>query len=137
MNELQEIPKRDILKYIKAYAHKFNGCLTGEVFRDAIREIERLRASNERLDNLVRELALLGRKATEELERHKQGWISVEERLPDKPGHYISYSQTGISLTWFNGDQVKDSFDELGFYLYPGITHWQPLPEPPKEVERG
>ena len=58
-------------------------------------------------------------------------WISVEDRLPDN----------GMYLTcWNNGDietyEMEDN-DTFGWEekLTPSlwITHWQPLPAPPKE----
>jgi hypothetical protein len=54
-------------------------------------------------------------------------WISVDERLPDK------YKSVLISCE----DEVRiDCIDEYGWwhynYLY-RVTHWMPLPEPPKK----
>lgn len=46
-------------------------------------------------------------------------WISVEDRLPNHRDIVLTY----------DGNEVEfDSFPLLGT-----ITHWQPLPEPPKE----
>ena len=61
----------------------------------------------------------------------KQEWISVDERLPDKEGTYLTYT-----------DKDRMLFDS--FCIYPSIgtkfwiggngkvTHWMPLPEAPK-----
>ena len=61
----------------------------------------------------------------EQLERR---WIPVTERLPDKPMKCLVYTERGeyggYEITYYN----------QGFYLqYSNVTHWMPLPEPPKE----
>ena len=65
-------------------------------------------------------------------------WIPVTERLPEKANHYLVYIECKCSawmqVAWFcekfywehmHGDDV---FKET-------VTHWMPLPEPPKEGE--
>ena len=61
----------------------------------------------------------------------ESAWISVEDRLPDKEGTYLTYT-----------DKEKTIIDV--FCIYPShgtkfwvggngkVTHWMPLPEPPK-----
>src|SRR6266850_8242718 len=61
-------------------------------------------------------------------------WISVGERLPDKIGHYLTFSP-GIRR---NGGPIHSStFQMRGFpakVQFPnGITHWMALPDPPVE----
>ncbi len=56
-----------------------------------------------------------------------QQWISVEERLPDNPMKCFVYTKrgkySGYEITYYN----------QGFYVqYCEVTHWMPLPEPPK-----
>ena len=56
-----------------------------------------------------------------------QEWISVDDRLPDKPMKCLVYTKRGecggYEITYYN----------QGFYLqYSNVTHWMPLPEPPK-----
>ena len=68
------------------------------------------------------------------------GWISVKDRLPEKCGRY---------LCWFGGNkcvvgaEIETYLPELhGFgsferyEVYPNITHWMPLPEPPLQGNR-
>lgn len=58
------------------------------------------------------------------------GWISVEDRLPEKDGSYLVYLSKGKAVCtahfW-----TKD-LSWSGRRLNPYITHWQPLPAPPK-----
>lgn len=62
------------------------------------------------------------------MSQSKGKWISVEERLPDKQARFLIVDKDGQMNTalytpqfgWFSGVRIKD------------ITHWMPLPEPPK-----
>ena len=57
-------------------------------------------------------------------------WISVKDRLPEKHTFNLVYSdETGIDVIYFGyrGIFQNDYADEVK-----GITHWMPLPEPPK-----
>lgn len=81
-------------------------------------------------------------------------WIPVTERLPEENGRYLTlYSLKTKPCAWrhkvygFAKDLVEiDAYDfkerKPGFYGYDGeygyyedkdVTHWMPLPEPPKE----
>lgn len=65
------------------------------------------------------------------LERDR--WISVEERLPEEkravlvwqPQYLNSYVVTLSEGEWF-------VFGGYGTRVF-GVTHWRPIPEPPKE----
>lgn len=76
--------------------------------------------------------------------RNNGGWISVKDRLPKTGEMYIIYDPT-------DEETIKDVtpvacafyYDEIGFgmpdledvdgvVLFPGVTHWQELPDPPK-----
>ena len=59
-------------------------------------------------------------------------WISVEERLPEDRMHYL------VACTW-NGIRwvTKLLWDGYRFHIKQAgsiVTHWQPLPEPPKAL---
>ena len=66
----------------------------------------------------------------------KQEWISVEERLPEENGQYLTC--VCVSHPAFENLTTIDvvSYGKShGFYLYnetENVTHWMPLPEPPK-----
>lgn len=59
----------------------------------------------------------------------KQEWISVSERLPDGNGRFLTVDKKGDMMVcywekrfgWFASVCNKNA-----------ITHWMPLPEPPK-----
>ena len=57
-----------------------------------------------------------------------QEWISVDDRLPDKNTTVIATTDNGIVF------QCLYAYD--GWDLWDGnevnITHWQPMPQPPK-----
>lgn len=61
-------------------------------------------------------------------------WISVEECLPEERDRYLTVSNE----PWF-GTTVVDTMRWNGTWMYDGrptdatVTHWMPLPEPPKE----
>ena len=62
-----------------------------------------------------------------------QQWIPVTERFPDKPGDYLVLSKNrNYSVrTFLIYDEVRKEFIHIENGI---ITHWMPLPEPPKEV---
>ena len=65
-----------------------------------------------------------------QFEANQPKWISVEERLPEKNGKYIVCTAKGSVYC------TKFSIDVCGIFhtdMYTHITHWMPLPEPPKE----
>jgi len=64
-------------------------------------------------------------------------WIPVTERLPEEDGMYLVHGKWSAS-----GRKVTDTCE---FYVHDGyfraawnfdVTHWMPLPEPPKEEQR-
>ena len=81
-------------------------------------------------------------------------WISVEDRLPEN-GRYLVFQKSFISgghcdfATFtqcysgllgdpMNGKQLWYKYDgEYGDYEVTNVTHWMPLPEPPKEDTNG
>jgi len=70
-----------------------------------------------------------------ELDRLKRGgWVSVKERLPRSGDTVLVYYRRGDY-------RRMDIVRYLGHWIfidpYIEVTHWQPLPEPPKERENG
>jgi len=72
-------------------------------------------------------------------------WISVEDRLPESQNIYLaSWDYDGHK--GIVGEAYHDGSNKWVFPFYanekdvmtvmPNVTHWQPLPEPPKgEIE--
>ena len=66
-------------------------------------------------------------------------WISVKDKLPEKEFFYIAYDpddgedQSHCVIPLFY-DKVRGFIDiESGVIeFFPGVTHWMPLPQPPK-----
>lgn len=54
-------------------------------------------------------------------------WIPVEERLPDDETKVICYPEY-YKVHYENGDWWSGNYR----IIY-GVTHWQPLPEPPAD----
>lgn len=72
---------------------------------------------------------------TVEVEPDK-GWISVKDRLPECDGLYIVCKtveghQICFEARWRRNEWLSVVNDNQLDY----ISHWQPLPEPPKEVQ--
>lgn len=77
--------------------------------------------------------------ALELLKAQEAGWISVKERLPDKNGQYLCWfgknmGAKGTAIaTYLEMWQAFGSLESLE--MYPNVTHWMPLTEPPKEED--
>ena len=59
-----------------------------------------------------------------------QKWISVKERLPKAYEDVLAFRESGCEVEFCL--DVKNSFwqnDPISEYL---VTHWMPLPQPPK-----
>ena len=61
-------------------------------------------------------------------------WISVDDRLPEEDGYYLCCIKSSLFPDRVYIDILecaKSSFEEGHIYT-DTITHWMPLPEPPK-----
>ena len=64
-----------------------------------------------------------------------QEWISVDDRLPEESGYYLVFTDIGrIALLAYSKkyqafNAHDDSYSEE--YVIP-VTHWKPMPNPPK-----
>lgn len=57
-------------------------------------------------------------------------WISVDDRLPDNYGVYLTFTEHGDTcVDYYNPTDNGESGD---FRNQDNITHWKPLPQPPK-----
>lgn len=57
----------------------------------------------------------------------QQRWVSVKDRLPDKIGKVLVVDNGKVDINSWAGKY------EGWYYVNKNITHWMPLPEPPKE----
>ena len=62
------------------------------------------------------------------------GWVSVEDRLPDDTKQKIVFHKRGVSFAYFSGNYWWSSIG--GRHSLDTVTHWMPLPKPPKEDEK-
>ena len=64
-------------------------------------------------------------------------WISIKDSLPEEGGRYWCYvkeiTDLGISYYQWNCSyhEIEKRWTE-NTYIVPIVTHWMPLPEPPK-----
>jgi hypothetical protein len=56
-------------------------------------------------------------------------WISVDDRLPDVGVHVFVYPSEPLPIRYMK----KDGDDIVWFFDALPVTHWMPLPQPPKE----
>ena len=63
-------------------------------------------------------------------EANKPRWISVTERLPEKYSNCIVFSDGYVKEAHFC---LENFYDPIEDYMRYKVTHWMPLPEPPKE----
>ena len=68
-----------------------------------------------------------------------QEWISVDDKLPEKSGYYLVFADNGRRevLSYSKKYQAFNAFDDAYSeeYVIP-VTHWTPMPNPPKGEER-
>lgn len=63
-----------------------------------------------------------------------QEWIPVTERLPDESGMYIVAAKDGHAqrITFVIWQKRNKVWNLTGARSYWKVTHWMPLPDPPK-----
>lgn len=74
------------------------------------------------------------RRENAKLRARVQEWISVEDRLPEEDGYYLCCIKSSLFPDRVYIDILecdKSSFEEGHIYT-DTVTHWMPLPEPPK-----
>lgn len=71
-------------------------------------------------------------------EQEQRRWIPVTERLPEKDDRFMcTYKFNSNSEMQFVGDLYYFASDKHPYWQHESagviVTHWMPLPEPPKE----
>lgn len=69
----------------------------------------------------------------QQLEAQVPKWISVEERLPEDDDDVLMMTDMGMSMGYYCRDSFIDSWVDYVNSDSKCVTHWMPLPEPPKE----
>ena len=114
--------------------------VSSEIKREAADAIEELSEDNAALNgvvtNLLEQLADLGKTSK---------WTSVKDALPkEERKTYWVYTNDGSQheCRWTNnrfglGESDKWGWSVFDIPQYTIVTHWMPLPEPPKEDDNG
>ncbi|MDD4971865.1 MAG: DUF551 domain-containing protein [Paludibacter sp.] len=93
---------------------------------------------NEWRSHMVKESFIGGwQAATKQSEASK--WISVNDILPEVGDWYLIYSHDSSSTMAFldsipSGTPIWLAHNDTDLGEWENVTHWQPLPEPPKEL---
>jgi len=113
-----------------------NGWALNETLDQAADAIEELSRENESLAKSVNE-------ASELLQKRKPRWISVEERLPEEvrksylcrtdSGYHCEVRWTDNVYGLWTGGGGQWGWSIFDIPQYAKVTHWMPLPQPPKE----
>lgn len=79
--------------------------------------------------------------ARREIEDAAPQWRRVEEEMPKDYGDYLGYADGEVMFLLFNPDTTDkwkwSACDAEGSFdvSVDEVTHWMPLPEPPKEAQ--
>ena len=65
-----------------------------------------------------------------EMGSENNGWIPCSERLPENQLDVLVYERNRGVVIGFCASDGQWANDAINFS---GVTHWQPLPDPPKE----
>lgn len=126
--------------------------LRGEYGYDTRKEIRVMRAAADAIEDLIE----LSRRQEVELVEltgelaSKHRWIPVTERLPEEMdrscgGWSAEIRPSDDVLVWLSSEKIQSvawyshtynewtTVDENTVYYFGEVTHWMPLPEPPKE----
>ena len=111
------------------------GCDVGDEITKLHKRIDRLKKQNETL-TIQRNAWALTAKVV------KPEWISVDERLPEEKGFYLTFQDGKLWINNFDAQKCKfgvwwhytpDGRREKNYRFIEAdkITHWMPMPEPP------
>ena len=120
----------ELIKRLRDFAVELLRAEDALLVRDAADAIEELQEDNAELNGTVSNL--IGQIA--ELSNPK--WIPVAERLPEYGRHVLVYAgffQPYIEVGYYCEDRKwRFTYDDAEIVC---VSHWMPLPDPPKEGE--
>lgn len=130
----------EIIKALRQFIHQFDGRDVGDYFVEDVLEAaaDLLELDVPPTDMVPKDFhdrcmeMEIGRRML--LEQNAPKWISVKDRLPEY-GRYL------VTVAKDDGDVIAHTaaYNDLGWWMHSNvgkITHWMPLPEPPKEEEK-
>ena len=120
----------EIKKWLECCTHgTCNSCPYFGDECDSDREVIDTLEYIQQLENYIGELT----EKVAQLEAAQPKWISVEERLPDEPGEVLACVYGRICIAWYSNRCFETPSGMVFYACENAVTHWMPLPEPPKE----
>ena len=130
MMEIKEIYQK-LHQFVNEVSLGYKGTMDLNLIREAADRLEELESKQENLidynadlNNRLNKAESHIEKLEKQLSEKQPEWISVEDRLPEKGGYYLTVVE--------NCERVCYSRLILDKFGHDGVTHWMPLPEPPK-----
>ncbi len=77
-------------------------------------------------------MARFGQNAWEAAMAFSNRWIPVGEKMPEEAGSVLVNSSGDVVEAFFYTDGSWTTWNEHGAGELKNVTHWRPLPEPPK-----
>ena len=109
----------------------YDGCVKfRKTLRDNPNEFDYL---NDLLIALLTAIDALGQNTTVEAEPEKE-WISVKDRMPEEGVDVLVYGYIYLNRKGADVDFVDRESGNFFYYDEGEVTHWRPLPEPPKSA---
>lgn len=69
-----------------------------------------------------------------QLEANQPKWIGVKEMFPKHKQVVLAYVDPCVEIVqWNEADEMWEAY--AGWFKLDSVTHWMPMPEPPKEGE--
>lgn len=104
--------REKVIKLLRKFVHQFDGRDVEDAFVEDVLE-----------------------SAADMLEQDAQGWISVKDRMPEYGRYLVTVVRDDGAVAVHTA-----TYNDLGWWMHSNageITHWMPLPEPPKEEKHG